>query len=110
MITYNKLVRDRIPEIILEQKKTPIYRKIFDKNEVIKLLQEKLIEELEEFKKAKNAEELADLLEVVFSLGKYQGFSQNHLLKIMREKGRQRGRFNNGLFLESVDDTPRNTE
>jgi len=104
MIIYNKLVRDRIPEIIFKQKKKPFFRKIEDKKEIIRLLEEKLLEEFEEFKKEKNAEELADLLEVIFSIGKYLGFSQAHLLKVMREKGQKRGRFNDGLFLESVDE------
>ena len=61
---YNKLVRDKIPEIIAQQGESANIRVLSDK-EYTAALEQKLDEETAEFHKEKNLEELADILEVV---------------------------------------------
>ena len=65
---YNKLVRDKIPEIIENDGETPVVRVLND-NEYKKELEKKLKEEYEEVLLAKDKkerlEELADMLEVI---------------------------------------------
>ena len=58
---YNKLVRDKIPQIVQQDNKVP-YTHVATQQEVKPLLLQKLIEELEEFKATPNEEELADIL------------------------------------------------
>ena len=66
-MTYNKLVRDKIPEIIRQQGEIPNCR-ILDQKEYLYFLEQKLDEEVGEYHRDQNVEELADILEVVFSL------------------------------------------
>ena len=67
MKAYNKLVSDKIPEIIKNDGKE--FDMHYAKNEELtSLLEAKLQEEAKEFAEAKNSEELADILEVVFGL------------------------------------------
>ena len=61
---YHKLVRDRIPEIIMQSGKRPVYS-ILSEEAYLAKLDEKLNEELAEYQERKSMEELADLLEVI---------------------------------------------
>jgi predicted house-cleaning noncanonical NTP pyrophosphatase (MazG superfamily) len=98
---YNKLVRDKIPEIIeADGKKCEI--RIAGKEEHLQLLEAKLLEEAAEFNEAKNLEELADLMEVVFGLAKVLGYREEELLKRREAKKEERGGFDEGLVLEKV--------
>ena len=69
---YNKLVRDKIPSIIESQGKTPKVC-ILDDDAYALALERKLDEEVGEFHKEKNPEELADILEVVSALAENLG-------------------------------------
>ena len=68
---FNKLVRDKIPEIILKNGCTPEIE-ILDNQEYLHHLDEKLMEECNEVICAKSAkdktEELADVLEVMYAI------------------------------------------
>ena len=64
---YNKLVRGKIPEIIRDQGEMPDFR-ILEQDEYTRRLEAKLDEEVAEFHRDKNLEELGDILEVTFSL------------------------------------------
>lgn len=98
---YNKLVRDKIPEIIeADGKKCEI--RMAGKEEHLQLLEAKLLEEAAEFSEAKNLEELADLMEVVFGLAKALGYSEDELLKMRNKKREARGGFEEGIVLEKV--------
>ena len=68
-IIYNKLVRDKIPEIIEASGKTCETEILSDK-EYLQMLDKKLGEELAEYYKEQNIEELADLLEVLYATAK----------------------------------------
>ena len=102
MKIYNKLVRDKIPEIIEQDGKACIVRVLNDE-EYLKALDEKLDEELCEYHKDQNVEELADLLEVVYAAAEARGYSREMLGKIRAQKVEKRGGFHNRFFLESVE-------
>lgn len=101
MTTYNKLVRDNIPEIIRRDGKT-CATKTLDRDEMISALQDKLEEEVQEFALDANPEELADILEVVFASGKLLGYSPEQLETIRLRKRQSNGGFDENIFLMEV--------
>lgn len=103
MSIYNKLVRDRIPEIIESSGKTP-HTRILNNDEYLTELDRKLDEEYAEFHKGKNIEELADIMEVVYALAKAIGSSPDELERVRKEKADKRGGFKKKIFLEKVLD------
>ncbi len=98
MTIYNKLVRDKIPSIIRACGEEPRVR-ILEGEEYAACLEAKLDEEVGEYHRDKNAEELADILEVVFALGASLGLSQQELLALRQEKKEKRGSFDGRIFL-----------
>jgi len=87
-----KLVRDKIPEIIKKQGKNPITR-IASDEEYLKELVKKLQEEVDEFKEKHNIEELADIIEVIYALSEFYGVSVEDLHKLQEAKAEKRGKF-----------------
>lgn len=102
MTVYNKLVRDKIPAIIRTKGEKPNIR-ILEEGEYTCLLEKKLDEEVEEFHQDKNLEELADILEVVFSLAENLGHSRKALLDACDRKRECRGGFSDRIFLISKE-------
>ncbi|MCM0647364.1 nucleoside triphosphate pyrophosphohydrolase [Clostridium swellfunianum] len=98
---YNKLVRDNIPEIIIKSGRSCIIRRAGaeDKYELLKY---KLREEVEEFLEEDNLEELADIMEVLFSLADGLGYREKNLIEKREEKKAERGGFKEGIVLEKV--------
>ena len=101
MKIYNKLVRDKIPEIIEASGKS------FDvhyakKEDLLPLLETKLKEEVSEYLQDKNLEELADVMEVLFGLANALGYSEEDLINKRTEKKELRGGFEKGIVLERV--------
>ena len=103
MKKYNKLVRDRIPDIIKKRGQNPVTR-ILDKNEFVEGLIDKLCEEVDEFDEDRNAEELADIIEVLMALAQALGISQQELKKVRDKKALTRGSFRKRIFLERVEE------
>ena len=101
MKTYNKLVRDKIPEIIKNSNKV-CETKIVTKEEISELLKLKLDEEVAEFKEVENLEELADIMEVLFSLAKNIGCDEKALIELRNKKREERGGFEKGIVLINV--------
>lgn len=101
MPTYNKLVRDRIPEIIKENGKRATIR-ILDDTEYGDQLLKKLSEEVEEYQRDRNIEELADILEVVRVLAELHGRSPGDLERLRAEKAARSGGFEKRVFLLDV--------
>lgn len=95
---YNKLVRDKIPAIIEAQGERPITRILGDE-EYTACLEAKLDEEVREYHRDKNLEELADVLEVVCALAENLGHSPEELLDVYRAKHEKRGGFRDRVFL-----------
>jgi len=107
MPTYNKLVRDLIPNII-EQNGKGYKTEILSEEEYIKELQKKLQEEVDEYKEAKEdqdaVEELADILELMNVLAEQHDSSLEEVEKVRKEKAEKRGAFNDKVFLVEVED------
>jgi len=101
--TYNKLVRDRIPEIILEDGKRPVTRTAGEA-EYAALLEAKLQEELDELAApgADRVQELADILEVVHALARVESISANELEAVRGKKAAERGGFDERIVLVEV--------
>lgn len=96
MTTYNKLVRDKIPEIL--DAKGIVYEKRIATDEEYKVeLIKKIGEEYEEFKEAGNIEELADILEVIESLKKLTDYS--NVEEVRLRKLEEKGSFINRIIL-----------
>ena len=72
------------------------------KEELMPLLEAKLNEEVSEYVEAKNLEELADVMEVLFALANTLGYSEKDLINKRNAKKNERGGFEKGIFLEKV--------
>ena len=103
IITYNKLVRDMIPEIIERSGKKCNFRTLSDE-EYIEMIDAKLDEELAEYQKDQSLEELADMLEVIYSAAIARGYTAEELEKVRAEKAQKRGGFKNKILLIDVND------
>lgn len=99
---YNKLVRDKIPEIIEADGKTCETR-ILSNDEYLKMIDAKLDEELAEYHKDQNIEELADLMEVIYAAAEARGYSVDELEKVRKSKVEKRGAFKERILLLSVE-------
>lgn len=100
-IAYNKLVRDRIPEIIESSGKT-CSTEILSPEEYLRMLDAKLDEELAEYHKDQTIEELADLLEVIHAAAIARGYTLVDLEQIRAEKAAKRGGFEKRILLKEV--------
>lgn len=98
---HNKLVRDKIPEIIQKAGETPITR-ILSEEEYLTELDKKLHEECVEYQADKSIEELADVLEVAYAIAEARGWSVSELETVRKEKAEKRGAFERRIFLERV--------
>lgn len=103
MKVYNKLVRDKIPEIIEDDGKTCKTRILSDE-EYIASLEAKLNEEVAEYQEDKNLEEMADVLEVLQAICIARGYSLDELEAMRAKKAYERGGFKEKIFLECVEE------
>lgn len=100
-ITHNKLVRDKIPGIIKFSGKQAVTRVLTDE-EYLAELDRKLSEECAEYQADKSLEEMADVLEVLYSIAVARGYSVEKLERVRAEKAEKRGGFADKIFLEEV--------
>ena len=100
--SYNKLVRDLIPEIIASTGKSCTVE-ILNDEDYLKAIDAKLDEELAEYHKDQNIEELADLLEVIYAATRARGYSLEELEHVRESKVKARGGFQKRLLLKDVD-------
>ena len=101
---YNKLVRDKIPDIIKLNGEKPIIKKL-DEIEYKNELEKKLYEEYQEVIDStgeNRIEELADMLEVIRSLAKIEDKTLDDVILIANKKCEKRGAFKERIFLEKV--------
>jgi len=71
---YNKLIRDKIPQIIKQTGKNCTIAILSDE-EYIKKLNEKLLEEVKEYLESGSVEELADISDVIHAILEYKRIS-----------------------------------
>lgn len=103
MKIYNKLVRDKIPEIIKADGKV-FKTRILDDAEHLQELLKKLSEEAKELAENPSVEELADVKELVIAIREALGIHAGELEDARRQKAKTNGRFNQKIFLESTED------
>lgn len=105
--TYNKLVRDRIPEIIEGNGEKPVIR-ILDEVEYKTELETKLNEEYHEVLGTTTSEdrieELADMVEIISALAVLEGKTLDDVVEVAKQKSLKRGGFEKRIFLERVDE------
>lgn len=98
-----KLIRDKLPELVLKERNEVLNTRIADESEMLLFLKQKIVEEANEVFNAKNnselAEELADLLEVIRALSTKQKIVESMFLK-REEKHSERGGFEKGIILK----------
>ncbi|NMC35748.1 nucleoside triphosphate pyrophosphohydrolase [Candidatus Beckwithbacteria bacterium] len=103
---YNKLIRDRIPEIIAQSGHKAIVSTL-TKKAFVKALKQKLIEEVQELNEAKTkrelVNELVDVQEVFDYLIKELHLSPSEFKKLQTKKRKERGGFEKQLQLEKVE-------
>lgn len=102
MKVYNKLVRDKIPEIIKDSERIPVTHILSDE-EFLVALEAKLKEEVVEYQEDKSLEEMADILEVLQAICVARGYNLEQLEEKRKEKAEERGVFKDKIFLEYVE-------
>ena len=101
-MSYGKLVRDRIIDIITANGEKPIYHTLSDE-EYLNELHKKLFEEAKEFVEEDSPEELADLLEVIYAIAKHKNINMEDVEKERVKKREKRGGFEDKIYLETVE-------
>lgn len=101
MKIYDKLVRDRIPEII-EASGNKCEVEVVSDEVALEYLYKKLNEEVGELLVDKNLDEIADCLEVLFAIGAKYGYSEDEVLGRRNEKKDARGGFEDNLILRKT--------
>lgn len=100
---HNKLVRDKIPEIIQNSGKIS-HTHILSNESYLAELDKKLNEECAEYQADKNLEELADMLEVMYAIVEAHGYTVEELENVRLKKREMRGGFEDKIFLEYVEE------
>lgn len=101
---YNKLVRDNIPQKLSGLNLQFKSKSIDTANLRLICLENKILEELDEFKESGEIEELADLLEVIYAMAELKDCSKRKLERVRRKKRNKYGAFKKGIFLKWVDE------
>ena len=107
---YNKLVRDRSPEEINNEKGRKCKYRVLNDEEYLKELNKKVLEEANEFVEENSIEELGDLMEVINAIMTLKGYKKEEVQETMKIKRNKKGAFSNKFFLEYVDEEKRNLE
>lgn len=98
----NKLVRDNIPYICMQNGQVPETR-ILDGESYTAALKEKLQEEVREYLADDTIEELADILEVIEALAEDRGASLNAVMEAKARKQAKNGAFRDKIYLISTE-------
>ena len=101
MKVYDKLIRDRIPEII-EASGSKYEVEVVSDEVALEYLYKKLGEEVEELLSDKNLDEIADVMEVLFAIGKKYGYSEKELMDKRNQKNISRGSFDKIIILKKT--------
>jgi len=104
LIRYNKVIRDKIPDIIKKSGNECNVKTLSDEQFLIEL-EKKLREEVEEYLESESVKELADIIEVIERISQLKGVSFDQLEIIRQKKADERGRFKDNLFLISTSNS-----
>ncbi len=99
---YNKLIRDKIPEII-EGSGKKITTHIAEDREYLLALKGKIFEEVEEFYENPCKEEMGDILEVLHAIMEYHKLEKAEVEEVRCRKKEERGGFEKRIILGSVE-------
>ena len=102
MKKYNKLVRDKIIDIIESDGRKAKY-KILDNEGFKEELNKKLQEEVKEYLEENCVEELADIVEVVYGILESMNVSIGEFEKVRKDKQEKRGAFHKRIYLEESE-------
>ena len=105
--TYNKLVRDLIPEIIQSNGEKPVTRILDDAEYKVELetkLNEEYMEVLGTTTSNERIEELADMIEIISALAVVEGKTLDDVVECAKQKRSKRGGFEKKIFLEKVEE------
>ena len=100
-MSLQKLVRDKIPDLIRARGAEPLTR-VLSVEEFRDALLDKFSEELDEFARDPSAEELADVCEVLRGLSDCFGIPFEHVEQARKQKYESRGGFQQRIFLEGI--------
>ncbi|PLR96802.1 nucleoside triphosphate pyrophosphohydrolase [Bacillus sp. T33-2] len=103
---YNKIVRDKIPELLKKQGKSCEVQVLSDKEYILKL-KEKLKEDTDQFLNAhesQNIGEMADIIEVIYAIAEHRGITEAEVDFTRQIKRKQRGGFKKRILLKSVSE------
>ena len=102
-VEYNKIVRDKIPQIIRDSGRTCEY-KILGESEVKEALQEKLLEKAQIFLKRPSEDELSDIYELLDAIVETFEYEPLHIDYLKIQNKENKGTYSEKVFLISVDD------
>ena len=101
---YNKLVRDKIPEIIASKNKKYNIKYLKD-DELTDSLNNKLLEEVNEFIESDHdIEEMADIFEVIGAILDLNNWTYDMVGQVQLDKVKARGAFEKGIFLIEAEE------
>ncbi|MFA5258635.1 MAG: nucleoside triphosphate pyrophosphohydrolase [Candidatus Pacearchaeota archaeon] len=101
---FNKLVRDKIPNNWNSKYGKNPKTHIANDEEFYDKLKDKLLEETREFLKEDNSDELADILEIVYTIAKFKNLNLNELEALRKSKEQKSGAFKKRIILENSED------
>lgn len=101
MQSYDKLVRDNIPDRIISQGNIPVTRILADK-EYKAYLNKKLKEEVEEYLADNSLEELCDIVEVVRAICASMNIPDEEFEAERQAKRLRDGAFKNKILLDKI--------
>lgn len=104
---YEKLVRDKIPDIIRKDGEEPMYMELADE-EFVAALFDKLDEEVKEMIAAQNnkkelIKEIGDVYEVIDAIIKAHGLGKAEIMELKNKRKKERGGFKEKIFLISSE-------
>ena len=104
-IEYNKLVRDKIPDINASKGVESVAR-VLEDDEYKSELYKKLLEEANEVINSKGSdetiEELADVLEIIRAIAELNDKKLDDIIEVANQKRLKRGGFEKRIFLEKI--------
>ncbi|HLC77018.1 MAG TPA: nucleoside triphosphate pyrophosphohydrolase [archaeon] len=98
-----KLVRDKIPDMIMKKEKS-VQMRVADSAEYDLFLIKKLKEEVEEFIDDRNIEEMADIEEVLRCYAEQKGIDWSQVEALRQKKSEEKGSFKKRIIIEMVED------